>query len=473
MATAGFVDELVADAGPERLPSCTMKDRFFEADELLLQSVLDWSYRRIVTGQDPQTGARPASELEPQLADSISPEGIGGHEALRRFTQVVVPATRAQDSPMNLAYVPAAPTPASLTFDLAVSAAEIFAGTWEAGAGAIHAENQALRWLADLAGFPADAGGTFVQGGTVGNLSALAVARDSARRARAATQSKPLAVAMTSGAHSSVGSAARLLDMAVVDVVVDGSGRMTGDALRTAVDAAVTYDVVAVVATAGTTNAGVIDDLIDVADVCAERGLWMHVDGAYGLAALAAPSVRHKFDGIERADSFVVDPHKWLFAPYDCCALVYRDPGLAVATHSQHAEYLDHLDRSDWNPADYAVQLSRRARGLPFWFSLATYGTNKYGHAVELGLRTATEVAAGIEASSHLELVAEPELSVILFRRVGWGPDEMLDWSTRHAAGGTILCVPTQWEGESVFRLCIVSPDTNATSVAGVLATMA
>jgi len=196
------------------------------------------------------------------------------------------------------------------------------------------------------------------------------------------------------------------------------------------------------------------------------------VDGAYGLAALAAPSARPKFDGIERADSFVVDPHKWLFAPYDCCALLYRDPGLAAATHSQHAVYLDQVDRSDWNPADYAIQLSRRARGLPFWFSLATHGTAMYGEAVERTLQISAQIAADIETSKHLELVTEPELSVILFRRSGWGPDEMLDWSGRHAAGGTILCVPTRWRDEAVFRLCIVSPDTDPAMVQGVLDTM-
>ena len=127
-------------------------ERFWPHDEQLLRSVMDWSWRRIAGGQDPQARARPPAELDAALGDTVVPDGIGGHEALRLFTQVMVPATRAQDNPMNLAYVPAAPTEASLVFDLAVSAAEMFAGTWEAGAGAIAAENQALAWLASLAG---------------------------------------------------------------------------------------------------------------------------------------------------------------------------------------------------------------------------------------------------------------------------------------------------------------------------------
>src|SRR5690606_8844665 len=111
---------------------------------------------------------------------------------------------------------------------------------------------------------------------------------------------------------------------------------------------------------------------------------------------------RHLFDGIERADSFIVDPHKWLFAPYDSCALVYREPELARAVHAQHAEYLDHVDRESWNPSEYALHLSRRVRGLPLWFSLAVHGTDKYRDAIERTLATSRRVADAIRASEHL-----------------------------------------------------------------------
>ena len=134
-------------------------ERFWPSDEPLLRSVLDWSWQRSLGGQDPTARARPVDELQADVGETVTPGGIGGAEALRLFTQVLVPATRAQDNPMNLAYVPAAPTEAALVFDLAVSAAEVFAGTWEAGAGAVVAENQALAWLASLVGWPDSAGG--------------------------------------------------------------------------------------------------------------------------------------------------------------------------------------------------------------------------------------------------------------------------------------------------------------------------
>ena len=139
-------------------------------------------------------------------------------------------------------------------------------------------------------------------------------------------------------------------------------GQLTGEALQSALTRS--HDVFAVVASAGTTNAGIIDDLTGIADVCERYGIWMHVDGAYGGAALAAPSVRHLFAGIERADSFIVDPHKWLFATYDCCALLYRQPELARAAHAQQAGYLDAIDREVWNPWDYGVHLTQASPRL-------------------------------------------------------------------------------------------------------------
>ncbi len=446
-----------------------MTKNVFELSESTLEMISHWAVHRIHSGPDPTNGARPASELEKELAGSICATGIGVEAALNRFTEVVVPATRAQDDPMNLAYVPAAPTPAALTFDLAVSAAEIFGGTWETGAGAVHCENQALGWLADLAGWPETAGGTFVAGGTLGNLSALHAARtnEATKRQRPARWK----VACSEHAHSSIQGAASVLDVDIVDVPTGVHGRMDGAALEATLASADGF--FAVVATAGTTNAGVIDDLSSIADVCEARDLWLHVDGAYGLAALASPTANRRFHGVERADSFIVDPHKWLFAPYDCCALVYRQPELAVAAHSQVAPYLDQIDREAWNPSEYAIHLSRRVRGLPLWFSLATYGTDRYAVAIDRVLATTMEIARGIDAAPHLELLLEPDLSVVLFRRPGFSEDEMKAWSEQHRVDGTMLCLPTRHRGEMVYRLCIVNPLTESAEVLAVLDSLA
>ena len=255
-------------------------------------------------------------------------------------------------------------------------------------------------WLIRLLGWSEKAGGCFVSGGTTGNLSALVAARQFARNQLGRHPVGQWRLACTTQAHSSVQAAAAVLDAEVVIVPENDQGQLTGEALRSALVRS--HDVFAVVASAGTTNAGIVDDLAGVADVCERFGVWMHVDGAYGGAALAAPSVRPLFDGIERADSFIVDPHKWLFATYDCCALFYRQPELARAAHSQHAGYLDAIDREVWNPWDYGVHLSRRARDLPFWFSLAIHGTNRYIAAIEQTLATTRAVADGIRSIPRL-----------------------------------------------------------------------
>ncbi|HWC67194.1 MAG TPA: pyridoxal-dependent decarboxylase, partial [Acidimicrobiales bacterium] len=231
--------------------------------------------------------------------------------------------------------------------------------------------------------------------------------------------------------------------------------------------------VFAVAATAGSTNFGAIDELDAIARCCEERGIWMHVDGAYGGAAALLPALRSRFEGIERADSFVVDPHKWLFAPFDCAALVYRDPAVARAAHTQHAEYLDviHLQR-EWNPSDFAYHLTRRARGLPFWFSLATYGTDAYAAAVDAGLTMARAAADLIRVHPRLELVLEPELSVVVFRRLDWAAADYQQWTETLLENQVAFVVPSSFAGETVLRFCFVHPRTSIADVQAILATL-
>jgi glutamate/tyrosine decarboxylase-like PLP-dependent enzyme len=265
-------------------------------------------------------------------------------------------------------------------------------------------------------------------------------------------------------AHSSVNQAAQVMDVDVVWAQDDDRGRLSGEAVRAAwqsLSAEQQRRTFCVVATGGTTNVGIVDDLEGVGQFSAAHGLWFHVDAAYGGAALAAPSVRELFNGIERADSLIVDPHKWLFAPFDSCALLYRDPRVARAAHTQHAEYLDALRHDDdWNPSDYAHHLTRRARGLPLWFSLAVHGTVAYSESVERSLTVTREGADDIRMSSHLELVLEPELSVLVFRRRGWTTEQYYAWSDKVLTDGLAFVVPTSWRGETVLRMCLVNPAT-------------
>jgi glutamate/tyrosine decarboxylase-like PLP-dependent enzyme len=311
-----------------------------------------------------------------------------------------------------------------------------------------------------------------VQAGTLGNLSALHAARHVALVKRGGERPPRWRVAASAEAHSSVAQAARVLDVELIEAPVDACRRLTEESLRAGLQD-LGDGLFAVVASAGATNLGVVDDLAGVAAVCQELGVWLHVDGAYGLAALAAPSKRAAFAGIELADSFIVDPHKWLYAPYDSCALIYRDPAQARAAHSQSAAYLDAINvRDEWNPADYAVHLSRRARGLPFWFSLAVHGSDAYAAAVETTLTVAREAAAEIRSRPELELVLEPELTVLVFRRRGWTAADYDAWADRLFAAGIAFVMPTTVGGEAAARLVILNPRTTVADVRLVLDTM-
>jgi glutamate/tyrosine decarboxylase-like PLP-dependent enzyme len=403
--------------------------------------------------------------LEALAGATVTPAGMGGDEALRLWRDVLGPACLSVDHQRYLSFIPSAPTKAAAAFDMLVGASSVYGGSWLEGSGAVYAENQALRWIADLAGMGHAAGGGFVQGGTIGNLSALVAAREFSLHARSGRKPERWAVCVTAETHSSVKHALRVvMDVDIVDIPGDDRGRMVGSAVRDVVrdlPTGVRDGIFAVVATAGSTNLGIVDDIAGVARIAADNGWWLHVDGAYGGAGLAAPSVRHLYEGVQWADSFIVDPHKWLFAPFDCCALLYRNPSLARSAHTQTAGYLDPVTvEGEWNPSDFAIQLTRRARGLPFWFSLAVHGTDAYRDAVERTLDVTRAGAELIRRAEHVRLLVEPDLSVLVFERVGWADEDYLSWSSRLLNEQVAFVTPTTHRGRMCTRFAIVNPLT-------------
>ena len=438
--------------------------RFDEETEKLSERISKYAVDRLK--EDPPVLDQPSTpqELLPKLEGIINPVGLGPEKAFDIFENIVGPATISTDHPRYLAFVPNAPSNAASLFDLVVSASSMFGGTWLEGAGVVAAENQALRFISDMIGFPKSAGGVFVSGGTAANLSALLAARHSHRERFSELSKTRMAICCAPSAHSSVRQAARAMDIDIFDVVGDDQGRLTAVELQKTIDGLVSEDrkrLFAVVASAGATNSGRVDELSGTGLFCNTNNLWFHVDGAYGGPAILCESTAPLFEGVNQADSFVVDPHKWLFSPFDCAALIYKRPEIARRAHAQHAEYLDAVTNTvEWNPSDYAHHLTRRVRGLPLWFTLVVHGTDAIAQAIANCIEVTKETADLISLSDHVELVLEPQLSVVLLRRIGWNEQQYKDWCTKMLEDEFAFIVPTSYQGETVLRFCIVNPTT-------------
>ena len=434
----------------------------------LREAVFAYARQRLNYAPPPLDSPKPIEVLQALAGQTITEAGLGGEAALELFGEVLAPSTISTDHPGYLSFIPSAPTEASKLFDLIVSASAIYGGSWMEGAGAVYAENQVIEWLAREAGLPATAGGVFVQGGTIGNLSALVAARHAAQQ-RKTKPHKGWAFVCSSEAHSSLKTAARVMDVQIVVAKADQNGQLSGAAVAEAIDTT-EFEIFAVVATGGTTNFGIVDKIAEIAEVTKARNIWLHVDGAYGLAAILADSTRALFNGIEHADSFIVDPHKWLFAPFDACALVYRNPELARAAHTQHGEYLETLTESgEFNPSDYAINLTRRPRGLPLWFSLATHGVAAYRQAVETNCQLAQAAAELIRQRDDLELVREPMLSVVVFAKKNWKQSDYDNWSAKLLEDQVAFVVPSSHQGAPNLRFAIVNPLTTIDTIREIL----
>jgi aromatic-L-amino-acid/L-tryptophan decarboxylase len=376
-----------------------------QASKVLLK-VLSHTIERL--SMDPPTLDYPKSVdfFEKNAPSLITKAGNSIDTVFDQYKNVLEQSIISVDSPRNLSFIPAAPTKASMIFDLVVSAGSLRGESWLESSGVVWAENQVLRWIADLVKFPKTAGGCFISGGTNGNLSALVVAREEFRKSNPDN---------------------------------------------------------AVVATAGTTNLGIIDDIDSIARYTKQNNFWLHVDGAYGGAGLLSPKVRKLYKGIEKANSFIVDPHKWLFAPVDCAAVIYRDQSMAAEAHSQSASYLDvlHENEEGGSPSDYAFHLSRRARGLPLWFSLSIYGVKEYRESVEHSIEIAKYAADRIQELDYLDLFIEPVLSVVVFERSGWSWEDYKIWSKQQLRNQLCFVVPSMADEKPVLRFAFLNPETS------------
>ena len=345
-------------------------------------------------------------------------------------------------------------------------------------------ERAVIRWLAELAGFPPQAEGVLLSGGSMGNMSGIAsaLARHYGPEYRnrglgaLARDAQPLIVCSRE-AHFSIRRAAVMLGVGadnIVSIDTDENFCMRVDALAAVLEQK--QNIVCVVATAGTTNTGAIDPLDEIAELCAARNIWLHVDAAYGGGGLMSAELRPRYRGIDRADSLVMDLHKWFFQSLDGSVLLYRDAGAARQLFYDTTDYL--TSSTDPEPENYmffhiSPELSRSFRALPFYISMRHYGIDRLGRNALHNARCAEYLAALIEQHPQLELVAAPQLSIFCFRFRPTGLDDdtvdRLNSEIRDRVHleGNFLMSPTRVRGRPVLRVCIVNHATRAEHVEG------
>ena len=420
--------------------------------------------------------------------ESIPQEGQPIEKTLQFVRERILPFPMGNSHPRFYGFINATADPIGIIADYL--AAAMNPNCWGGDHAAIHVEDRVVRWLAEVMGFPPEAEGILVSGGSMANFTALAAARRAVApgdvRTEGLTSGPPLTVYASDQVHSCVDKAVDLLGLGtryLRKIPTDDRFRIRMDALVRAVadDRAAGLSPAIVVGNAGTVNTGAIDPLEELADFCLKESLWFHVDGAYGAMARISPRLAPLFAGIERADSIAADPHKWLYVPYEAGATLVRESGRLGATFRKFPEYLASDSESPFpGPAWFAergVELSRGFKALKVWMGFKTHGRRGYAAAIENDVRLAHFAAAAVDERPDLERLAETVLSIVNFRyrpRDAALSDEDLDRLNRRIVNrlvgdGSFFLAPTILKGRAALRVCIVNFRTSEEDLTALL----
>ncbi len=412
-------------------------------------------------------------QMDDLLGEGIPETGSHVDDVLEHVMANVFPNCDLLTNPKYFSFCPSQNNFVSTIADLLATGFNVFAGGWVASPAGAEIEIVTINWLLELFGLPLKAGGgLYTSGGSMANLTALAVAR----KIQLGETRDAATLYLSDQAHSSNHRAAKILGFhedQIRLVASDDRFRMNFAELQAMVesDRSAGKRPFCVIATSGTTNAGAVDPLPSIADLCEAENLWLHVDGAYGGAAILTDQGRRALDGIERAHSITVDPHKWLFQPYEIgCILVRRHEWLKD-TFSEHPEYLrdTHGSAEEINLYDHGVQLTRRFRALKLYMSIKTFGLAAFREAVKTGIETAEAAQAYLEPRPNWEIVSPATLAVINFRyRPADEPltEAQLDRLNQHLSrriieSGEAMLTTTVLRGKVVLRMCLINPRTS------------
>ena len=401
--------------------------------------------------------------LRPLLSEPPPREPANPDEIFARLERDVLPYVMNICHPRFFAFVPGPSNFVSVMADALASGFNVFNGSWLGGSGPAALELGVIDWFRQWCGFPEEAGGLFVSGGSMANLTALAAAR----HAKLNDRTERAVIYYSDQTHSSVDRAVRVIGFLpeqIRRIACDASFRLPIEALARAVaeDRAAGLRPFAVIANAGTTNAGAIDPLREIAAFCRAENLWMHVDGAYGAAAVISDRGRALLDGIALADSLSFDPHKWLFQPVECGCVLLRDAALLKSAYRIMPEYLADVHRNvtEVNPCDYGIQLTRGFRALKVWMSIQFFGIDAFRAAVERGFVLAELAEQKLRTMPCWDIVTPAQMGIVTFARRGADQQFYARMHDAMLRDGYALATSTVLNGKTLLRLCTINPRT-------------
>ncbi len=443
--------------------------------------VVDWLVARLASLRESSLGQELSREETEKLLREPLPEQPSTFEdVFQHYANRVAPNAVPLDHPRFFAFIPSAPNFVSILADALVAGTNVFAGTWLESSGPSQVELLVVDWFKQMLGLPAESAGLLVSGGSVANLTALAVARHASLN----DQTERAVVYLSDQTHASVDRALRVLGVPASQlrrIPTDSAFRISIQALADQVrrDRDAGLRPWAVIANAGTTNTGAVDPLAEVARIARENVLWFHVDAAYGGFAALTERGRRLLAGIEEADSVVLDPHKWFYCPFEAgCVLVRNGRGMRE-TFRILPEYMHDVAREERevNFCDYGLQLTRSFRALKVWMALKTYGAKRYRQVIDQCLDLTEYAAALFGRSPRFEIVTPPSLGVFTFRYVpvklaGEVPDREgrlnrvnEDLQSKIIASRKLMLSSTRLGSRYVLRFCVLNHRTRKSDV--------
>jgi glutamate/tyrosine decarboxylase-like PLP-dependent enzyme len=433
----------------------------------VVDQVVDHFERR---ADGPAITAGDADELKQALGGSLPLQPGDPLEAMRTLTEVALTHMQHGDHPRFFARVPGPSSFAGVLGEWLGTGFNAIAASWGGGSGPATVELVAVDWLREALGLPEGTEGVLVSGGSMANITAIAAAR---------AHAGPGVAYLSDQTHSSIGRGLSALGFAPTDIHAlqsDENLRLPVSDLQSAIveDRRQGRQPRFVIATAGTTNTGAVDPLPELADLCAQEGLWLHVDGAYGAPAALCARGREVLAGLEHVDSLVLDPHKWLFQPYDVGCLFVR-PGVLSAAFRMDPEYLVDVmaSRGEVDMRNRTLELTRRSRALKLWLTFRTYGTTAIAAAIERGIELAEIAQQLIADDDRFTLVTPAQLGIVTFALAGADQAAHRTAAARLAQDGYAAVTATTLKDTPVLRLCTINPQTTEADLRGTLERLA